>query len=172
MGHELRRRKRFRFNLVPRPDRATQVIVMVGTHQATLKLQQYVATTRRSDTSLRVIFVKIFLCNIILSQQHVAKNQIRQNLCDLLWRQNSIVETKIFKTFLQDTPSDLSLRCVAATCCCNQSPDLYTGVICRRDVLLQLVAQYVPTLSGLEPSAIWTNPDKLDRSHPKSAKTD
>ena len=32
MRHELRRRKRFRFNLVPRPDRATQVIVMVGTH--------------------------------------------------------------------------------------------------------------------------------------------
>lgn len=31
MRHELRRRKRFRFNLVPRPDRATQVIVMVGT---------------------------------------------------------------------------------------------------------------------------------------------
>ena len=28
------------------------------------------------------------LCNRILSQQHVAKNQIRQNLCDLSGRQN------------------------------------------------------------------------------------
>ena len=27
MRHELRRRKRFRFNLVPRPDRATRVIL-------------------------------------------------------------------------------------------------------------------------------------------------
>ena len=67
------------------------------------KLQQHVASARRSDKSLYVywkIFVKIFVSatELILSQQHVAKNQIRQNLCDLC------------------TWSDLSARRVAATC--------------------------------------------------------
>ena len=61
------------------------------------------------------------LCNIILSQQHLAKNQIRQNLCELSRRQNSIAETNIFTKSLQYTQSDLSLRCVATTCCCNLS---------------------------------------------------
>ena len=32
----------------------------------------------------------------ILLQQRVAKNQIRQNLCDLLQQHNSVAETKIF----------------------------------------------------------------------------
>ena len=32
----------------------------------------------------------------------------------------------MFTKILQCTQSDLSLQCVAATCCCNKSPDLYT----------------------------------------------
>ena len=64
------------------------------------------------------------------------KNQIRQNLCDLLRLQNSVAETKIFTKFLQHTRRDLSLQCVAATFCCNLSPDLYT----RSDLSPRLVA--------------------------------
>ena len=59
------------------------------------------------------------LCKRILSQEQDAKNQIGLNLCDLLRRQNSVAETKIFTKFLQYTRSDLSPRCVAATCWCN-----------------------------------------------------
>ena len=53
-------------------------------------LQQNVRATCCSDKSLHVyqrIFVQICLCNRILSQQQVAKNQIRLNLCNLLQRQ-------------------------------------------------------------------------------------
>ena len=93
-----------------------------------------VAATRCSDTSQRQIASCVLenfcenLClrNIILLLQQVAKNQIRQNLCDLLLRQNSVAETKIFtKSFLY-TRGDLSLRRVAVTYCCNQSTNLYT----------------------------------------------
>ena len=73
------------------------------------KLQQHVATARRSDKSLRVcwrIFVKIFVS---------ATEFCRSNT-------------------LQKIKSDR----ICATCT--------HGVICRRDVLLQLVAQCVPTL--------------------------
>ena len=57
----------------------------------------------------------------ILSLQQVAKNQIRLNLCDLLWRQNSVAATK----FSQNSPLHTNWF-VAATC--------------RHNVLLQLVA--------------------------------
>ena len=53
-------------------------------------LQQNVRATCCSDKSLCVyqrIFVKICLCNRILSLQQVAKNQTRLNLCNLLQRQ-------------------------------------------------------------------------------------
>ena len=86
-----------------------------------------VAATRCSDTSQRQIASCVLekfcenLClrNIILSPQQVTKNQIRQNLCDLLLRQNSVAETKIFTKILLRTRSDLSLQRVAVTCCCN-----------------------------------------------------
>ena len=86
-----------------------------------------VAATRCSDTSQQQIASCVLenfcenLClrNIILLLQQVAKNQIRQNLCDLLLRQNSVAETKIFTKLLLHTQSDLSLRRVAVTCCCN-----------------------------------------------------
>ena len=58
-----------------------------GQYTLGVKLQQHIAATCRSDKSLRVcwrIFVKICLRNIILLLKQVAKNQIRQNLCDLL----------------------------------------------------------------------------------------
>ena len=45
--------------------------------------------------------------------------------CDLLQRQNYVAEIKIFTKILQHTRSDLSLRRVAATCCCNLSPSVY-----------------------------------------------
>ena len=41
------------------------------------------------------------------------------------------VETKIFTKFLQYTQSDLSPRCVAATCCCNLSPSVYRPLVIR-----------------------------------------
>ena len=89
----------------------------------------------------------ICLCNRILSQQHVAKNQIRQNLCDLLQRQNSVAETKIFTKFPQYTRSDLQLRLSPRNVATTSHQTCTHRVICRRDLLLQLVAQCVPTLT-------------------------
>ena len=43
------------------------------------------------------------LRNRILLLQHVAKNQIRHNVYHLLWRQNSVAETKIYTRILQYT---------------------------------------------------------------------
>ena len=86
-----------------------------------------VAATRCSDTSQRQIASCVLdnfcenLClrNIILLLQQVAKNQIRQNLCDLLLRQNSVAEKKIFAKILLYTRGYLSLPRVAVTCSCN-----------------------------------------------------
>ena len=86
-----------------------------------------VAATRCSDASQRQIASCVLenfcenLClrNIILLLQQVAKNQIRQNLCDLLLRQNSVAEKKIFAKILLYTRGDLSLPRVAVTCSCN-----------------------------------------------------
>ena len=65
-------------------------------------------------------------CNRILSPQQVAQIQSDLIFCDLLQRQNSVAETKIFTKILQYTLSDLSLRRVASPCCCNLLPDLFT----------------------------------------------
>ena len=54
--------------------------------------------------------------------------QILSNLifCNMLLRQNSwYAETKIFTKILQYTRSDLSLRRVVVTCCCNLLPSVY-----------------------------------------------
>ena len=73
-------------------------------------LQQNVRATCCSDKSLRVyqrIFVQICLCNRILSQQQVAKNQIRLNLCNLLQRQrfsHKFSNTHGFHILLQLVP--------------------------------------------------------------------
>ena len=65
-------------------------------------------------------------CKRILSQQQVVQIQSDLIFCDLLQRQNSVAAIKIFTQILRYTRSDLSLRGVAATCCCDYSPDLYT----------------------------------------------
>ena len=97
--------------------------------------RRQVAATCRGDTLQRQIrrFVctgeiceNLCRCNRILSPQQVAQIQSDLIFCDLLQRQNSVAETKIFTKILQYTRSDLSLRRVASPCCCNQSPDLYT----------------------------------------------
>ena len=87
-------------------------------------------------------------CNRILSPQQVAQIQSYLFFCDLLHRQNPVVETKIFTKILQTHEvicHDLSLRhvcrltvllqlvarpvhmewSVAATCCYNLSPSVY-----------------------------------------------
>ena len=107
------------------------------------KLQQHVAVTdhpmctgrvtscsnkvrRTSQRQIASCVLENFCENLclrdrILSLQQVAKNQIRLNLCDLLWRQNSVAATKIFTKF--STTHELICRCnvssqhVAATYC-------------------------------------------------------
>ena len=61
------------------------------------------------------IFVKIFVSatEFCHSNMHVAKSQIRLNLCDLLRRQNFVVETKLFAKIIQFSRRDLSLPCVS-----------------------------------------------------------
>jgi len=65
-------------------------------------------------------------CKRILLPQQVVQIQSDFIFCDLLQRQNSVAATNIFTHILQYRRSDSSLRRVAATCCCNYSPDLYT----------------------------------------------
>ena len=43
----------------------------------------------------------------------------------MLLGQNSVAETKIFTKLLPYKRSDLSLRRVVATCCCNLSPSVF-----------------------------------------------
>ena len=88
------------------------------------QLQQQGEATRRSDKSLRVywrIFVKIFVsatefCRCNKSQ----KNQIRLNLCDLLWRQILLQRQRFSQKFSSTHEAicrcNMSPRHVAATC--------------------------------------------------------
>ena len=80
-------------------------------------------------------------CKRILLQQQVVQIQSDLIFCDLLQRQNSVAATKIFTQILQYTRSDLSLRRVVPTCCCNYLPDLYTrsGLLPRRLATCRLV---------------------------------
>ena len=95
-----------------------------------VQVRRLVAATRCDDTSqpqitscvLENFCETLCLRNRILSLQHVAKNQIRLKLCDLLRRQNSVAATKIFTKNSPVLRSDLSLQRVVATCCCNLSP--------------------------------------------------
>lgn len=70
-----------------------------------------------------------------LSLQHVAKNQIRQNLCELLRRQNSL-QRQIFipKSPVHTKPFVPAMRR------CNYSPDLHT----KSDLSPRLVARTHP----------------------------
>ena len=86
-------------------------------------------------------------CNRILSPQQVAQIQSDLIFCYLLQRQNSVTETKIFTKILQYTRSDLSLRCAPHLVAATSHLTCTHGVICHRDVLLQLVAWCVPTFN-------------------------
>ena len=96
--------------------------------------RRQVAATRWDDMSQRQIASCVLenvcenlcRCNRILLPQQVAQIQSDLIFCDLLQRQNSVAETKIFTKILQYTRSDLSLQRVASPCCCNLSPDLFT----------------------------------------------
>ena len=87
---------RIAFAPARKPDRAS-VHALRSVHT-----RRQVAPTCRDDTSQRQIASCVLenscenlcVCNRILSQRHVAKNQIRQNLCDLSRRQNSVAEPR------------------------------------------------------------------------------
>ena len=86
--------------------------------------------------------------NLLANFYHLFSQRVQFDLifCDLLQRQNSVAETKIFPKMLQYTRSNIMCRYdvwphrVAAT----SRPTCSHGVICHRDVLLQLVAWCVP----------------------------
>ena len=65
------------------------------------------------------------LCNKICCHNKSYKFSLIWFFCDLLQRQNSVAETKIFTNISPDTRSDLSLRRVVATYCCNLSPSVF-----------------------------------------------
>ena len=93
-------------------------------HRSGDQLQQHVAATHRSDKSLRVywrIFVKIFVSATEFCRRNKSQKLSDLIFCAMLLRENSIAETKIFTHRKKSiyTRSDLSLRNVAATCCCN-----------------------------------------------------
>ena len=85
---------------------------------------RHVAATNRFVCT-REYFEKHCLCNRILSQQHFAKNQIRQNFVRLVAATKFCCKDKDFHKIY--ARSDLLLRRVAATFCGNLqlSPDLY-----------------------------------------------
>ena len=103
-------------------------ILRVGTHYA-----KRVAATCGGDFLQRQIascVLETFCenlcgCNRILSPQQVAQCFF---FCDLLQRQNSVAETKIFTKGLQHTRSDLSQRHMGAT----SRPTCTHWVICRQ----------------------------------------
>ena len=95
--------------------------IQVGTHQAAScsnMSRRHVAATNRFVCTGEIC-ENLCRCNRILSPQQVAQIQSDLIFCDLLQRQNSVAETKIFTKILQYTRSDLSLRRVASPCCCN-----------------------------------------------------
>ena len=115
----------YALSLGPRPSLFSEVnynrLLRSVTHYATscsntsrrhispcVQARRLVAATQRGDTSQQQIASCVLenfrenlrLRNKILSLQHVAKNQIRLNLCDLLRRQNSVAAKKIFTNIL------------------------------------------------------------------------
>ena len=117
------------------------------------KLQQHVAATRCSDKSLRVywrIFVKIFVAATEFCRHN------KSHRFSLIWFFATCCRDKILSRRLRFSQKfsstheaichcDVSSHLVAA----NSHPTCTHGVICRRDVLLQLVSWCVPTLSPL-----------------------
>ena len=86
---------------------------------------QLVVGSHCSDTSQWQIPSSVCLCNRILLPQQVPQILYDLTFCDMLLRQNSVTETKIFTIILQYTQSDLSRWCVAVTHCCNLLSSVY-----------------------------------------------
>ena len=80
------------------------------------EVDEYLATSCSSDKSLRVYQISVSATEFCCHNKWY-KFSLIWFFSDLLQRQNSVVETKIFTNILQTTPSDLPLRRVAATCC-------------------------------------------------------
>ena len=60
----------------------------------------------------------------------------------MLLQQNSVTETKIFTKIIQYTRSDLSLQCVAATCCCNLLTTVYRPYRNRAEIAVLMQRPY------------------------------
>ena len=92
-----------------------------------------------ASSVLENFFENLCLSNSFLSWQHVAKNQIRQHLCNLLCNkillQRQRFSQKFSVTHEVICRCDVSLQHVAAT----SHPTCTHIVICRHDLLLQLV---------------------------------
>ena len=86
---------------------------------------QLVVGSHCSDTSQWQIPSSVCLGNRILLPQQVPQILYDLTFCDMLLRQNSVTETKIFTIILQYTQSDLSPWCVAVTHCCNLLSSVY-----------------------------------------------
>ena len=100
------------------------VVSLKGRYTLGNKLQQHVATTRRSDKSLRVYW-RIFVKIIISAYHEFCRSNMLQKIkleriC-ATWRGNKIPlqRQRFLQNILQYTWSNLSLRCVTSTCCCN-----------------------------------------------------
>ena len=86
------------------------------------------ATSRRITLQWHITVTNPF--KRLSLQQNLLPQQVPQILydltfCDMLLRQNSVTETKIFTIILQYTQSDLSRWCVAVTHCCNLLSSVY-----------------------------------------------
>ena len=90
------------------------------------KSQQHVSKTRRSDKITACVqenfCENLCLCNRILSPQQFAQILFDLNFCNILLRQNSVAETKIFTKILLYTRID------------------FVATTCLRDMLLRLAA--------------------------------
>ena len=87
-------------------------------HLRSVHIRRHVAGTNRFVCTGEFLWKSLSLQQN-LSPQQVAQIQSDLIFCDLLQRQNSVAETKIFTKILQYTRSDLALRRVASPCSCN-----------------------------------------------------
>ena len=112
-----------------------------------MHIRRQVAATQIPWCVLENFCENLCRCNRILSPQQVGQIQSDLSFCDLLQRQNSVAETKIFRKILYLSTHEAICRCDVSPHCVSATnrPTCTHGVICRRDWLLQLVAQCIPT---------------------------
>ena len=129
-----------------------------------------------SPTSLRVLCLKVGThqatsCSNTSRRQITPCVQVAQILsdlifCNVLLRQNSVAETKIFTKILQYTRSDLSLRRAVTTCCCNLSPSVYRPLMYgASDGVRYLVCPFWTCASDLFWRECEAVPSPLGHSH-------